>query len=79
MKNDLNKGDMIICDSFYMVLPVHPNFGFKRPTCYINFEAHVSIIAFNVVCTHIGTRDLVQEHLAFNTWLPKTLFCTVLH
>jgi hypothetical protein len=26
------------------------------------------MVAFNIVCTHIGTRDLVQEFLAFKTW-----------
>jgi hypothetical protein len=47
---------------------IHPNFGYKRPTCYINFKDQASIISYNVVCTHIGTRDLVQEYLAFSTW-----------
>jgi hypothetical protein len=36
--------------------------------CYIIFEAQAVIVAFNVVCTHNGTRDLVQEFLAFKTW-----------
>jgi hypothetical protein len=26
------------------------------------------MVAFNTVCTHTGTRDLVQEYLAFKTW-----------
>jgi hypothetical protein len=42
--------------------------GYKKPTCYINFEAQAAIVTFNVVCTHIGIRDLVQEFLAFKTW-----------
>jgi hypothetical protein len=25
-------------------------------------------MAFNTVCTYIGTRDLVQEHIAFRVW-----------
>jgi hypothetical protein len=25
-------------------------------------------MALNTVCTYIGTRDLVQEHIAFNVW-----------
>jgi hypothetical protein len=25
-------------------------------------------MAFNIVCTYIGTRDLVQEHIAFKVW-----------
>jgi hypothetical protein len=24
--------------------------------------------AFNTVCTYIGTRDLVQEHIAYRVW-----------
>jgi hypothetical protein len=26
------------------------------------------MVAFNVVCTYVGTKDLVQEFLAFKTW-----------
>jgi hypothetical protein len=25
-------------------------------------------MAFNTVCTYIGTRDLVQEHIAYRVW-----------
>ena len=25
-------------------------------------------IAFNTICTYIGTRDLVQEHIAYKVW-----------
>jgi hypothetical protein len=37
--------------------------------CYVNFEAQAIIVAFNDVSTYIGTRDLVQEYLAFKMWL----------
>lgn len=47
------------------------NFGIKRLICYMNFEAQATMVAFNVVCTYIDTRDLVQEHLAFNIWLLR--------
>jgi hypothetical protein len=40
----------------------------EKSTCYINFKAQAAIVAFNVVSTHIGTRDLVQEFFAFKTW-----------
>jgi hypothetical protein len=63
MKNDL-KERVDIKD--IIQTPIHTIFGYKRPICYINFEAQASIVAFNVVCTHIGMRNLVQEHLAFN-------------
>jgi hypothetical protein len=26
------------------------------------------LMAFNTICTYIGTRDLVQEHIVFNVW-----------
>jgi hypothetical protein len=51
-----------------MQRPIRTCFGYKRPTYYINFEAQAAIAAFNVVCTHIGTRDLVHEYLPFKTW-----------
>jgi hypothetical protein len=25
-------------------------------------------MAFNTICTYIGTRDLVQEHIAYRVW-----------
>jgi hypothetical protein len=31
-------------------------------------EAQAALVAFNIVCSYIGTRDLIQEHLAFNVW-----------
>jgi hypothetical protein len=51
-----------------MQSPIVINFGFKKPTCYVNFEAQAAIVGFNAVSTHIGMRDLVQEFLAFKTW-----------
>jgi hypothetical protein len=34
--------------------------------CCVEDEAHAAMVAFNTVCSFIGTRDLVQEHLAYN-------------
>lgn len=64
LKNDLSKREDI---KDFIQNPIRVSLGYKRTICYTNFEAQASIIAFNVVCVHIGTRDLVQEHLAFNT------------
>jgi hypothetical protein len=47
--------------------PIVTSFGFKNPTCYVNFEAKAIIVTFNHVSTYIGMRDLVQEFLAFKT------------
>jgi hypothetical protein len=52
MKNDLKEGANI---KDKIKTPIHTSFGYKRPTCYINFESQTSIVAFNVVCTHVGT------------------------
>lgn len=48
--------------------PIHTCFGYKKPTCYIDFEAQAAIVAFNAVCTYISTRDIVQEHLSYRVW-----------
>jgi hypothetical protein len=58
--------------------PIQSCFGIKRPTV-VNIErAQACLMAFNTVCSYIGTRDLVQEHIAFkvgplvNEWeMPK--------
>jgi Rieske Fe-S protein len=56
MKNDLNaRADM----KDIIHTPIATSFGYKKPTCYINFEAQATIVAFNAICTHIGMRDLV--------------------
>jgi hypothetical protein len=30
--------------------------------------AQACLVAFNIVCSYISTRDLVQEHIAFKVW-----------
>jgi hypothetical protein len=69
MKNDLKEREDIkgVIQTF-----IHICFGYKRPICYIDFDAQPAIFAFNVVCTDVGTRDLVQEYLAFKTWPLRT-------
>jgi hypothetical protein len=48
--------------------PTITSFIYKKPKCYINFEAQASIVALNAICTHIGIRDLLQKILGFQTW-----------
>jgi hypothetical protein len=31
-------------------------------------KSQACLVAFNTMCSYIGTRDLVQEHIAFNVW-----------
>jgi hypothetical protein len=65
MKNDLTAQANI---SGIIQTPIVTIIGFKKPICYVNFEAQAAIVAFNVVSTYIGMRDLVQEFLTFKTW-----------
>jgi hypothetical protein len=62
MKNDMKEMEGIIQTH------IHTCFGYKKPTRYIDFKTQAAIVGFNVVCTHIGTRDLVQEYLVFKLW-----------
>jgi hypothetical protein len=43
-------------------------FGLRRPKVEMNEAAEECQRAFGVVCSFIGTRDLVQEHFAFRIW-----------
>jgi hypothetical protein len=43
-------------------------FGIRRPSIAIGNEVQACLMAFNTICTYIGTRDLVQEHIAFKVW-----------
>jgi hypothetical protein len=31
-------------------------------------EVQACLMAFNTICTYLGTRGLVQEHIAFKVW-----------
>jgi hypothetical protein len=65
VKNDLNqRGDVrgIIQRLIWLC------FDIRRPSITIENEVQACLMAFNTVCTYIGTRDLVQEHIAFKVW-----------
>jgi hypothetical protein len=48
--------------------PIWSRFGIRWPSIAIGNEVQACLMAFNTICTYIGTRDLVQEHIAFNVW-----------
>jgi hypothetical protein len=48
--------------------PIWQRFGLRRPKVEMNEAAEECQRAFGVVCSFIGTRDLVQEHIAFRVW-----------
>jgi hypothetical protein len=45
--------------------PIWSHFGLRRPKVEINEAAEACQKAFGIVCFFIGTRDLIQEHIAF--------------
>ncbi len=43
-------------------------FGLLRPKVEIDDTIEACQRAFSTVCSFIGTRDLIQEHIAFRVW-----------
>jgi hypothetical protein len=65
VKNDL-KGREDIKE--IIMRPIWSRFGLRRPKVEIDDTAEACQKAFSTVCSFIGTRDLIQEHIAFRVW-----------
>lgn len=65
VKNDLNEREDV---RGIIQRPIWSRFGIRRPSNAIGNEVQVCLMAFNTVCTYIGNRDLVQEHIAYKVW-----------
>jgi hypothetical protein len=65
LKNDLSEREDV---EGIIQRPVQSCFGIKRPSNAIGNEVQACLMAFNTMCTYIGTRDLVQEHIAYKVW-----------
>jgi hypothetical protein len=61
MKNDLSQREDV---KGIIQRPIWSRFGIRRPPTVLGNDAQACQAAFNTVCTYIGTRDLVQEHIA---------------
>jgi hypothetical protein len=48
--------------------PIWQRFGLRKPKVEMDEAAEECQRAFGVVCSFIGTRDLVQEHVAYRVW-----------
>jgi hypothetical protein len=48
--------------------PIWSRFVIKRPATALGNNIQACQVAFNTVCTYIGTRDLVQKHIAYRVW-----------
>jgi hypothetical protein len=65
VKNDLKAREDI---KEIIMRPIWSRFGLRRPKVEIDDVAEACKKAFNTVCSFIGTRDLIQEHIAFRVW-----------
>jgi hypothetical protein len=65
VKNDLKAREDI---KEIIMCPISSRFGLRKPKVEIDEEAEACQRAFNTVCAFIGTRDLVQEHVAYRIW-----------
>jgi hypothetical protein len=65
VKNDLKTREDI---KEIIMRPIWSRFGLWKPKVKIDEVAEACQRAFNIVCTFIGTRDLVQEHVTYRIW-----------
>jgi hypothetical protein len=65
VKNDLKAREDI--KEIIMRL-IWSRFGLRKPKVEIDEAAEACRRAFSTVCSFIGTRDLVQEHVAYRIW-----------
>jgi hypothetical protein len=65
VKNDLKAREDI---KEVIMRPIWSRFGLRRPKVEIDEADEACHKAFGTVCFFIGTRDLIQEHIAFRVW-----------
>jgi hypothetical protein len=65
VKNDLKTREGI---KDIIMRPIWQRFGLRKLKVDIDEAAKECQRAFGVVCSFIGTRDLIQEHIAFRVW-----------
>jgi hypothetical protein len=65
VKNDLKAREDI---KEVIMRPIWSRFGLRRPKVEIDDSVEACQRAFSTVCSFIGTRELIQEHIAFRVW-----------
>jgi hypothetical protein len=65
VKNDLVEREDI---KGIIQCPIWSHFGIRRPSLALGNDVQACQAAFNTVYTYIGTRDLVQEYIAYKVW-----------
>src|SRR5688572_22216840 len=64
-ENDLKAREDI---KYIIMRPIWQLFGLRKPKVEIDEATEECQKAFGIVCSFIGTRDLVQEHVAYRIW-----------
>jgi hypothetical protein len=62
VKNDLIKREDI---KEIIQRPIWSRFGLRRPKVAVESDVEACQKAFSIVCAFIGTRDIIQEHIAY--------------
>jgi hypothetical protein len=65
VKNDLKAREDI---KEVIMRPIWSRFGLRRPKVEIDDATEACQKAFSTVCSFIGTRDLIQKHIAYRVW-----------
>jgi hypothetical protein len=65
VKNDLKAQEDI---KDIIMRPIWQRFGPRKPKVEMDEAAEECQRAFGIVCSFIGTRDLVQEHVTYRIW-----------
>jgi hypothetical protein len=65
VKNDLKAREEI---KEVIMCPIWSRFDLQRPKIEIDETVEACQRAFSTVCSFIGTRDLIQEHISFRVW-----------
>jgi hypothetical protein len=65
------KNDLIVREDIKGIIqrPIWSHFGLRRPKVAIESDAEACQKAFSNVCAFIGTRDIIQEHIAYRVCL----------
>jgi hypothetical protein len=66
VKNDLNEREDV---RGVIQSPIRSHFGIRRPSIVSGNKVQACLMEFNMMSTYIGTRDLVEEHIAYKVWL----------
>jgi hypothetical protein len=65
VKNDLTAREDI---KEVIMRRIWSRFGLRKPMVEIDDATEACQKAFGTLCSFIGTRDLIQEHIAFRVW-----------